>query len=190
MKADYINKRKELVQYLSKHLKGEKFEHSLLVEKTAIKLAKRYGADTSKAGVAGLLHDVTKQMNNIEMAKKYHIVSPVEKTLHGAVAAAYLKEQGIVEDEDVLSAIRYHTTGRADMTLLEKIVYLADYIEPSRDFDGVERLRELAKKDIDRAMLLGLAMSLCEVIKKNSLVEIDSVNAYNYYRTMFFGEEL
>jgi len=190
LKADYTGNRQQIVDFVASHLKGEKFNHSLSVEQTAIALARRYGADEAKAGLAGLLHDVTKQMNNTALAKKYHLPILVEKTLHGPTAAVYLKENGIVDDPEVLSAIRYHTTGRPDMTLLEKIIFVADYIEPLRDFEEASLLRDIASKNLDHAVLLELSTSICHVIQKKSLLEQQSVEAYNYYRKIIPKEEL
>ena len=98
--------------------------------------------------------------------------------------------KGYVTDEEVLSAVKWHTTGRAGMTMLEKIVYLADYIEPSRDFDGVEKLRRLAFENIDKAVLYGLQTSIEHIIENKSLIDTDSVGAYNYYRKLFPGEDI
>ncbi|MDL2238054.1 bis(5'-nucleosyl)-tetraphosphatase (symmetrical) YqeK [Christensenellaceae bacterium OttesenSCG-928-K19] len=179
-----------MVALLQKHVKGEKFTHSLGVEQTALRLAKRYGADVEKAGLAGLLHDIAKQMDTVALAYRYGIVSPSEKTLHGPVGAAWLREKGIVEDEEVLFAIKYHTTGRADMSLLEKIVYLADYIEPARDFDEVDRMREYANTDIDKALLYGIKLSMMHVVEGGSLLDMDSVEAYNCYRRKFERGEI
>ncbi len=182
MLADYTNNREKFTTLLKKNLKGEKFQHSLGVEQTALELANRFGISKERAGLAGLLHDITKQMDNAKMAAKYGIISLSEKTLHGPVAACWLKEQGIVTDCEVLTAIKYHTTGRADMSLLEKIIYMADYIEPGRDFEGVEAVRRAAEQDIDKAMLMGIVMSLNDILQKGSLIDPDSVAAYNYFR--------
>lgn len=190
MQMDYIANRDGIMKELAKNVKGEKFEHSLGVEETALKLAQRYGADMDKAGMAGLLHDYTKQGDNVSLAKKYGLPYLTEKTLHGHTAAAVLKDKGYVTDEETLSAIKWHTTGRAGMTMLEKIVYIADYMEPNRDFEGVERLRELAFQNIDKAVLLGIQMSLKQILENKSLIDLDSVGAYNYYRNLFSGEDI
>jgi predicted HD superfamily hydrolase involved in NAD metabolism len=188
MPVDYTKDHDQLLKLLKKYLRGEKFIHSLGVEQTAIKLAKLHGADWKKAGLAGMLHDITKQMDNTALARQYGISSVSEKTLHGPVAACWLYENGIVGDEEVLSAIKYHTTGRADMTLLEKVIYLADFIEPSRDFEGVDGLRELVYADIEKGLLKGLEMSLYEVLRKKTAIDADSVAAYNCYRMMEAGK--
>lgn len=190
MQMDYIADRDSIVKELARQVKGEKFIHSLGVEETAVQLARRYGENEKKAGLAGLLHDYTKQKDNVLLAKKYRIPYLVEKTLHGHTAAAVLKEKGYITDEDVLSAIRWHTTGRENMTLLEKIIYLADYIEPNRDFDGVEKLRRLSFEDIDKAVLFGLQMSIGHILENKSLIDTDSVGAYNYYRKLLPKEDI
>lgn len=190
MQMDYTANRDAVEAELAKNVKGEKFEHSLGVEETALKLAHRYGADMDRSGFAGLLHDYTKQMDNVALAKKYGIPYLTEKTLHGHTAAALLREKGYVTDDQTLGAIKWHTTGKAGMTMLEKIVYIADYMEPNRDFDGVEKLRELAFQNIDKAVLMGLRMSLEHILQSKGLIDIDSVEAYNYYRKLFPGEEI
>ncbi len=190
MQMDYTGDREGILALLAENVKGEKFEHSLGVEETALALAQCYGVDKSKAGLAGLLHDFTKQKDNKELAEKYGIPYLTEKTLHGHTAAAMLKEKGYVTEESVLDAIRWHTTGRQSMTMLEKIVYIADYIEPNRDFEGVETVRKLAFTNIDKAVLAGLRQSIEEIVEKKSLIDMDSVGAYNYYRNLFPGEEI
>ena len=103
------------------------------------------------------------------------------KLLHARTGAAVAKDLfGI--SEPVFGAIRWHTTGKPDMTLLEKIIYIADYIEPTRDFPGVERVRELAYSDLDRALLLGLKMTMDEVRQYGTEPYIDTVDAFNWYQ--------
>lgn len=184
MQVDYINDRDGVIALVKKHLKGEKFDHSLGVEKAAIKLAKRYGADPMKAGLAGLLHDITKQRDNRELADHYKIEGVTEKTLHGPTAVCWLRDKCPGVDEDVLLAIKYHTTGRADMTLLEKIIYVADYIEPARDFPEVEELRKVAKKSLDDSVLMGLEITIRHVLQNEGLIDPNSIAAYNCYRQL------
>ncbi len=181
MHMDYTKHRKNLVELLKKSMNETRFEHSLETEKTAIELAKLHGADVEKAGLAGLMHDITKQMDNLALAAKYGLNAVSEKILHGHTAACWLKEHKIVSDEEVLLAIRYHTTGRADMTMLEKIIFLADYIEPTRNFHEVTRLRRYAKENLDKAVLYGLELSILSVIDRKNLLDMDSVAAYNCY---------
>ena len=127
-------------------LKGYRYEHSLGVERCAVALAKKYGGDPKLAGIAGILHDITKHLSaqeQLNLCEKYGIIPcTVEKSepkmLHGKTAAAIARREYGMPDE-VCDAIACHTTGRANMTTLDKILYLADYIEETRDFPGVER---------------------------------------------------
>lgn len=148
-------------------LKPKRIPHVIGCEEEAVRLARHWGADAEKAAEAGILHDITKKLllrEQLILCEKYDIVNDnVErestKLLHaktGAEAARRL----FGADDEVYGAIRWHTTGRAGMTLLEKVIYMADYIEPNRDFEGVDELRRLAYTDLDAAMILGLRMSL------------------------------
>ena len=169
-------------------LHGYRYEHSLGVERCAIALAKKYGGDPALAGAAGILHDITKHLSpqeQLNLCEKYGIIPcTVEKSepkmLHGKTAAAIARREYHMPDE-VCDAIACHTTGRAKMTILDKILYLADYIEPTRDFDGVEPLRKLAYEDIDAAMALGLKMSLEELGAAGIVPHSDSVEALRWY---------
>lgn len=182
MQLNYIDDRDVAVSLLKKHVKGDRLIHSLAVENTAIALAKQYGVDPAKAGLAGLLHDIAKQMNCEKLAANYGICTPTEKTLHGPVGAMWLSQHGYVKDEDVLNAIRFHTTGRAAMSGLEKVVFIADTIEPGRKFPEVDVLRDYAAEDLDKAVLFSLERSLRNVLDKQFLIDMDTVRAYNDYR--------
>ena len=156
-----------LEQVVISLLKPSRVKHVLGCRDTAVELAKRWGADVTDAARAGILHDVTKAIDGPlqltlcaaygklldDFSKRY------PKTLH-ALTGSMVAKRIFGENEAVVSAIEFHTTGRADMTLLEKIIYVADYMEPNRDFLGVERLRELAFTDLDAALKLGLEMTL------------------------------
>ena len=157
----------QLEQVVISLLKPSRVKHVLGCRDTAVELAKRWGADVTDAARAGILHDVTKAIDGPlqltlcaaygklldDFSKRY------PKTLH-ALTGSMVAKRIFGENEAVVSAIEFHTTGRADMTLLEKIIYVADYMEPNRDFPGVERLRELAFTDLDAALKLGLEMTL------------------------------
>ena len=157
----------ELEQVVVSLLKPSRVAHVLGCRDTAAKLAQRWGVDVTDAARAGLLHDITKALDGPlqltlcaeygtmldEFSKKY------PKTLH-ALTGALVAERIFGEAPAVVAAIRSHTTGKADMNVLEKIIYVADYMEPNRDFPGVERLRELAFTDLDAALELGLEMTL------------------------------
>lgn len=190
MTLDYTNNREGVVNFLKKHVKGDRFEHSLGVEHAAIALAERYGADLNKAGMAGLLHDVAKQMNNEKLKSEYGICTPTEKTLHGPIGARWLQVNGYVKDEDILNAIRYHTTGRPAMSLLEKVVYIADAIEPGRKSPEADMLRDYAAEDLDKAVLYSLEASIRKVLDNQTLLDTDTVAAYNDYRRLFDEDEV
>ena len=152
------------------YLKHKRIPHVLGTEQEAIRLAERYGADVGKARVGALLHDCTKKLDMAEqlaLCEHYGIqLDELErqalKLLHAKTGAAIARDVFGV-DEEIYGAILWHTTGRAGMTLLEKILYLADYIEPSRDFPGVDKLRKVCYEDLDKGLLLGLEMTIGEM---------------------------
>ena len=176
----------EMRKGILSRLKGYRYEHSLGVERAAIWLAEKYGGDPEKAGVAAILHDITKHLSpqeQLNLCEKYGIIPcTVEKSepkmLHGKTAAAIARaEYGM--PEDVCTAIACHTTGRHGMTILDKILYLADYIEETRDFSGVDKARKLAKHDIDRALLYCYDQTLIELVERGKLIHSDTIAAYN-----------
>lgn len=180
-------KKKDMLKKLSAALKKKRFEHSLGVCDEAVKMAKRFGADEEKAYIAGLLHDCAKCLTRDEeksVCEKYNVVTdemtnlchPVMHAPLGAVVAEH--EYGITDDE-ILNAIRYHTVARAGMTLLEKIIYVADMTEPGRDYPGVDNLRRLSEKDIDAAYCEALKQSLLHNIEKGALIHPNSLEAWN-----------
>ena len=148
-------------------LNPNRVNHVLGCRDTAVELAKRWGADETDAARAGLLHDITKALDGplqLTLCREYGTIldefgCKYPKTLH-ALTGSLVADRIFGETEAVVSAICHHTTGKADMSLLEKIIYVADYMEPCRNFPGVERLRELAFSDLDAALKLGLEMTL------------------------------
>ena len=157
----------ELEQVVTGLLKPSRVAHVLGCRDTAVELAERWGADATDAARAGILHDVTKALDGplqLTLCDEYGTIltdfgKKYPKTLH-ALTGALVAERIFGENEAVVEAIRHHTTGKADMSLLEKIIYVADYMEPNRDFPGVEDLRKLAFSDLDAALKLGLEMTL------------------------------
>ena len=151
-------------------LDGRRAAHVRGAEEEAVKLAKRWGLDERPAAEAAILHDITKQLpleEQLILCARYDMINDTvelqnPKLLHAKTGAALARERFGVSDE-VFCAIRWHTTGRADMRPLEKILYLADYIEPARDFADLTELRRLSYTDLDGAMILALQMSLAEV---------------------------
>ena len=173
---------------LSLH-KEKRRPHAAGCCETAIRLAERWGCNSDEAARAGILHDITKALNSREqliLCRKYDIVldrftEENEKLLH-AVTGAEVARSVFGESEAVCSAIRWHTTGKPEMTALEKIIYLADLIEPGRSFDGVEALRMEAERDLDRAMELALERSVSYVRSNHSPVHPDSLTALLWFR--------
>lgn len=176
--------REKAYEYLS----PKRIAHVAGCESEAVSLAMQWGEEPEKAAVAGILHDITKKLDKKEqliLCGKYDIIldkAEIDnpKLLHARTGAAVAKDVfGI--PEDVYEAIRWHTTGKPDMTLLEKIIYLADYIEPTRDFPGVDKLRELCYEDINAAMALGLKMSIEDIRSYGEEPFKDSLDAFLWY---------
>lgn len=169
------------------YLKPKRMPHVLGTEQEAVRLAERYGADVTKARIAALLHDCTKKLDmdeQLALCKKYRIpLDELErkalKLLHSKTGAAIARDVFAVDD-DVYNAIMYHTTGKPDMTLLEKIIYLADYIEPSRDFPGVEDLRRAVHADLDRGLLKALDDSIRDMQQWGNPVHHNTLDARDY----------
>jgi predicted HD superfamily hydrolase involved in NAD metabolism len=153
-------KREQLLEAVREQITKHRYEHTLGVMETAIELANKYGADKKKAETAAILHDYCKFWPEDKMREIIETTPGIPKDLlehdkelwHAHVGAEVVRRDLGIDDEEVLNAIRYHTSGRENMTLLEKVVCLADYIEPGRQFPGVEELREAAKEDLDRAL--------------------------------------
>ena len=176
----------EMRQGILARLHGYRYEHTLGCERAARKLAERFGGDPEKAGVAAILHDITKHLSpqeQLNLCEKYGIIpctveNSEPKMLHGKTAAAIAREEYGMP-KDICDAIACHTTGKHGMTLLDKILYLADYIEDTRDFPGVEKARELAQKSIDRALLYCYDQTLTELVERGKLIHSDTIAAYN-----------
>ena len=170
-------------------LKRSRVPHVLGAEEAAARLACRWGVDEETARRAALLHDCTKKLNEEQhraLIRQYHIrldrEEQGEPKLYHAITGAAVARHVFGVPPAVESAIRWHTTGKADMTTLEKIIYLADYIEPTRDFCDLRPLRELAFQDLDRAMLLGLEMSIEGLEKRGVAVNSYSVRARDHLK--------
>ncbi|NLJ41848.1 MAG: HD domain-containing protein [Clostridiales bacterium] len=179
---------KDIIKKLSKMIEPERLLHSIGVSKSAKELAPVYGIDADKAVIAGLLHDCAKDFNHdelIEKCKEYGIepdwISIRQRGLiHGPLGARIAKQVFSVEDPDILSAIEFHTFGKKDMSILEKVIYLSDLIEEGREFDGVEKLRSLARTDLDAAMIKALDSAIIKTITKGGLIHPNTLEARNY----------
>ena len=181
-------KRDKMEYKLKKELDRQRFEHTLGVEQTARQMARVFGEDEEKAALAGLLHDCAKCMPLSQMIKaaRRADVDPVMKEskalMHAVAGRCVAQDVYGVQDEDVLGAIRWHTTGRAGMTRLEKIIYLADVIEPNRKpYPGLEDLRALCMQDLDGAMHTALRMSLEHVREQGKTLHPDTLAALADY---------
>ena len=166
------------------YLKPKRMPHVLGTEREAAFLAEKYGADVTAARIAALLHDCTKKLSmeeQLALCEKYGIqLDELEqkalKLLHSKTGAAIARDMFGVDDE-IYSAIWYHTTGHANMTKLEKIIYLADYIEPTRDFPGVDELRNVCYEDLDKGLLKGLEMTIEEMTAMGNPVHHATIEA-------------
>lgn len=181
-------KENEILKYLKEKLNEHRYIHSLNVSKTAIKMAKLYNADVDKANIAGLVHDCAKNLSNDELLEickhnKIEIDSICEKTpqlLHGVAGSIIAKEVMGINDDEILSAIKYHTVGKKNMNLLEKIIYVADYIEPGRDFPGVDELRKATFSNLDDGLLMAFNSTIKYVIERNQLIHMNTIEGRNY----------
>ncbi len=178
-----IEKIRECVE---KRLSPKRFMHTVGVANEAVKLAKRWNESEESAYVAGLIHDYAKEMAIKDMAEKLKEIEisleymhDCPALIHGPLAAHMAKTEFGVKNEDILNAICYHTSGRRNMSRLEKIIYLADFIEPNRSFDGVEIVRKLAYENLDKAVLCEADMTIEFVLKRNQVLHMDTVEMRN-----------
>lgn len=179
---------KKIKKYLKENLSEKRYRHSLGVCETAMELAKIYGENVEKAKIAALGHDIAKELTiekQKEILKNNHfeftqIDKQCNQILHGFTGSIMLESMFGVDDEKILSAIDFHSTGRADMTLLEKIIYIADYIEPGRVYDGVEHLRETTYRSLDDGVLEGLDNTIKLVINQGKIIHPYTLEARNY----------
>lgn len=182
----------ELRDILKIRLSKKRYTHSLNVADAALKLAEKYGADIEKAYLAGLVHDICKEVptdEQLAMAQKCRQgIDETEQKIpalyHAAAGSWYGENVLHIHDEDILNAVRYHTTGRAGMSRLEECVYLADLISEDRTYKDVGRMRRLAFEDINGAMLEAARFTLRDVIAKDSFIPENSMQTYNYYTAL------
>lgn len=187
-----MSKYKEFDEYeelVKERLSKKRYTHSMNVADACYKLADRYGADKKRCYLAGLLHDIMKE-DKPEKQRQYTIDSgmspdPAEISTpalwHGVAGAYYCREKLKITDEEILSAIRFHTIGCAKMTLLEKIVYLGDMISEERSYKDVDKFRKICYDDIDVAMSVALIYQIKSVCEKCGQIPVYTYEAYNYY---------
>ncbi len=176
-------------EYLKANLSKKRYNHSLNVADSAVELAKIYGEDTDKALVAGLLHDVAKELPS-EKQREYVLksqlnVDEVETKSHAlfhAIAGAEIARLVFgIEDMDILLAIRYHTVASGDMSRLAAIVYLADLISADRDYKDVKHMRKAAVAGLEKAMLEALSFSITDSVSKGNSIPLSTLSAYNRF---------
>ena len=182
----------EYIEYkklLEKRLNGKRYTHSLAVADEAVRLADKYGADRQKAYLAGLLHDVTKNASaeeHLNIFSTFGIIltdieKDAEKLWHAMSGAAYIKHILLIDDDEIYDAVRYHTTAKADLSLLSKVIYLADYTSRDRDYDDVDVIRELVDKSLDSAYLYALKYTITDLTGRGKALHPDTVEAYNTF---------
>lgn len=172
---------------IKKQLSSKRYEHSVRVAETAVKLARLHGCDEEKAEIAGLLHDYCKEYpkeEQVRIAVEQHLLSSREdllmpQVLHGPVASYILKQEGLVDDESVLQAVRYHTTGHPDMDMLAKIIFIADYIEPGRKTPNIDDLFDIAARDLDECVVEIVDRTTVYLISKRQIIHEDMIKLRN-----------
>ncbi len=177
----------KIIELIRSKLELRRFQHSLNVAESARYLAEKYGGDADKAYTAGLLHDV---MKNSSPEEQLGVITEAgiellpeeranKKLWHAIAGAAYIKKVMGIDDKEIYKAVRYHTTGRAGMTQLEKIVYLADYISAERDYKDVDIMRKLCDESMDAAVLYALEFGIPDLVRRGSVIHPDSLDLYN-----------
>ena len=178
----------EFLEILKKRLTPQRLYHSICVAEQAKHLAEIFGGDAEKSYTAGLIHDIMRYEppeKMIEMIESDgQTLTESEKnitvTLHAVAGEVYLRKELGVTDEEILSAVRYHTTGKEEMSLLEKIIYVADLTSEDREYPDVKEVREIAEKSLDKTCLRGLSFTIEDNARKCRPIHIDTVKAYNY----------
>ncbi|GER66966.1 hypothetical protein BpJC7_09230 [Weizmannia acidilactici] len=178
--------REKALELVKAQLTERRYAHTLGVVETAVRLAKKYHADEKKAELAAIFHDYAKfrpvdEMKRIIIDQKMdgRLLAFHHELWHAPVGAYLVEKEAGITDREVLDAIKYHTTGRAGMTKLEKIVYLADYIEPGRNFLGVDEARRLADEDLDKAVLFAAGHTIEFLISKHQTIFPETFALYN-----------
>ncbi|KAF1300186.1 MULTISPECIES: bis(5'-nucleosyl)-tetraphosphatase (symmetrical) YqeK [Enterococcus] len=178
--------RELLMQKVQMRMSERRFKHVLGVEETAIALAEKYGCSPEQASIAGLVHDYAKERPDEEFQLVIRrdgfdldLLHWGNAIWHGVVGADFVQRELAIDDPEILQAIRVHTTGAAEMSLLDKILYVADYIEPGRDFPGVEAARELALVELDSAVAFETKHTLSHLIEQEKPIYPKTIETYN-----------
>lgn len=183
--TDYERLKAKILEYIRMNLKESRLQHTYRVAETAVAMARREGADVRKAEIAALLHDCAR---NLPPEKLNSLVEELGlpdryrdnvNLSHSKVGAAFAGRLFNIDDREILDAISYHTTGRCGMTTLEKIVFLADAIEPGRDYPGVEAIRDAAEESLDRGCLKSLEGTIEFLKAADKFIDNDTIEAFN-----------
>ena len=186
---DYINcSREVLLEKMAELLPEKRLTHCLGVEREAIELAERFGVDTEKAGLAGLLHDYAKKLSDqefLDLINRYQLDPDLKNwgnnVWHGMVGIYKIQEDLGIEDAEILRAIEIHTVGSSTMSELDKVVYVADYIEHNRDFPGVDKARELAQQSLNQAVAYETARTVEHLAHKGIPIYPQTLETYNAF---------
>ena len=185
--AETVDRNEQFKDIIRARLTPKRYEHSLAVAVEAKRLAIKWGADPDKAYTAGLLHDIlknTKPELQLQILQDFDILLDIvekqsPKLWHAKCGAAFIERVLGVDDPEIVTAVRYHTTARPGMGALERVLYLADFTSADRDYDDVGVMRRLADSDPDEAMLYALGYTIRELTEKSAPVHPDTIGAYN-----------
>ncbi len=181
--------RQEIIDIIQGRLSKKRFQHSLQVAQVAAQMARQFGLDEEKAYLTGLLHDYAKGMSSEELlsiATEHNMIEDevdreIPDLLHAPVGAWLLRQELGLADEEMLQAVTHHTTGALHMSELDKIIYLADMVEPDRDYPGLERLKCLALRDLNRGMLCGLESTIQYCLEQGRILHPRTIAVRNYF---------
>ncbi|MCQ8260545.1 bis(5'-nucleosyl)-tetraphosphatase (symmetrical) YqeK [Streptococcus suis] len=194
--ADLTFDRQALLEKIRAAMKPARFQHVLGVEEVALALADQYGCDPKKASLAALLHDYAKEVEDqvfLDLIAKYDLDRDLlnwdNNIWHGVVGAYKIAEDFGLKDEEIFQAIQRHTVGAGQMTLLDKVLYVADYIEPNRDFPGVDEARRIAKESLDKAVAYETAQTISYLAKKGVPIYPQTLETYNGHVTYLKEQE-
>lgn len=173
---------------LIKDIGEKRYLHSLRVMETGLNLSKVYNVDKEKVKIAAILHDcgkIKEKTKLLKMANDFDMVLDDfmrhnTELIHGPLGAKIAKKKYGIKDKEILGSIKYHTTGKENMTLLEKVIYISDYIEPKRNFPGVEEVRDLAFIDLDKSIIMAMDKTIKFLIHNKKLIHSRTIGARNY----------
>ena len=179
-------KKDSIINYIEKNLSDKRRVHTYAVRDTALKLAEHYGESIEKAEIAALCHDMYRGMKDKVLNMYVRELGHPDKYMdnpnlaHGKIASIMIQREYDITDEDIINAVSFHTTGRAGMSKLEKIIYLADTIEPNREYPGVKEIRELAFIDLDKALLRSMENTIDYIEQRGFYLDKETIEARDY----------